>query len=100
RIDLNTPFTLAAMASEVTYGVDFLNDVTYQDLTDGRVYIPRMNMFNYAPFAQLTLNMTDNLIFKGGVRYEDASVKIKDFSTLASGPNNEGSVDVKGGKIP
>ena len=100
RIDLNTPFTVAAMDAEVTYGVDFLNDVTYQDLTDGRVYIPRMNMFNYAPFAQLTLNVTDNLILKGGARYEDASVKIKDFSTLASGPNNEGSVDVKGGKIP
>ena len=100
RIDLNSPFALAAMNAELTYGVDVLNDVTYQDLTDGRVYIPRMNMFNYAPFAQLTLNITDNLILKGGARYEDASVKIKDFSTLASGPNNEGSVAVNGGKIP
>ncbi|MCL7987625.1 TonB-dependent receptor [Sphingobacterium sp. lm-10] len=100
RIDLNTPFQLGAMPSEITYGFDVLHDVTYQDLTDGRVFVPRMNMLNYAPFAQLTVNLIEQLIFKGGVRYEKANVQINDFNTLASGPGGEGSVAVEGGRIP
>lgn len=100
RIDLNTQFSFSDFNAELTYGFDMLNDITYQDLTDGRVYVPNMDMFNYAPFAQLTFNITDNLILKGGARYENAKVKVEDFSTLASGPNNEGSIDVKGGEIP
>ncbi|WP_380868807.1 TonB-dependent receptor [Sphingobacterium corticis] len=100
RLDLNTPFAIGNMPSEVTYGFDVLNDVTYQDLTDGRVFVPRMNMMNYAPFAQLTVNLIEQLTFKGGVRYENASVKINDFNTLASGPDGEGSVAVDGGTIP
>lgn len=100
RTDLNTPFQLGNMLGGVTYGIDLLNDVTYQDLTDGRVFVPKMDMFNYAPFAQLTLNLLDNLIFKGGVRYEDATVKINDFETLPTGPGTEGSIAVQGGTIP
>ncbi|PVH26613.1 TonB-dependent receptor [Sphingobacterium corticibacter] len=100
RVDLNTPFDLGSVPSEVTYGVDVLHDVTFQDLTDGRVFVPKMNMINYAPFAQLTLNLVDQLIFKGGIRYENANVKINDFSTLATGPNGEGSVAVQGGEVP
>ncbi|HLS96454.1 MAG TPA: TonB-dependent receptor [Sphingobacterium sp.] len=100
RADLNTPFHVGRLQAEVTYGLDLLNDVTYQDLTDGRVFVPKMNMFNYAPFAQLTVNVLENLIFKGGVRYEDASVEIKDFTTLPTGPGSEGSIAVQGGTIP
>ncbi|KGE16179.1 TonB-dependent receptor [Sphingobacterium deserti] len=100
RADLNTPFEIGSVAGGVTYGIDLLNDVTFQDLTDGRVYVPNMDMFNYAPFAQLTLTFIDHLIFKGGMRYEDATVKIRDFQTIASGPGNEGSVAVEGGTIP
>ncbi len=100
RVDLNTPFELGSVPSEITYGVDVLHDVTFQDLTDGRVFVPKMNMINYAPFAQVTLNLVDQLIFKGGVRYENANVKINDFSTLATGPDGEGSVAVQGGEVP
>ncbi|MVZ64562.1 TonB-dependent receptor [Sphingobacterium sp. DK4209] len=100
RLNLNTPFQIFKSAAELTYGLDLLNDVTDQDLTDGRVYIPHMNMFNLAPYAQLRLDIVENLILKGGVRYENATVKIDDFNTIASGPNNEGSIAVKGAKIP
>lgn len=100
RVDLNTPFRVGQMLGGVTYGLDLLNDVTYQDLTDGRVFVPKMDMFNYAPFAQLTLNVLENLVFKGGVRYEDATVKINDFETLPTGPGTEGSIAVEGGTIP
>src|SRR5690606_7647526 len=77
-----------------------LNDITYQDMVDGRVYIPKMNMVNIAPYAQLKLDLFDNLILKGGIRYENADVKVKDFNTITTGPGNEGSIFVKGGSIP
>jgi len=34
------------------------------------------------------------------LRYENATVKVKDFHTIATGPDNEGSIAVTGGKIP
>ncbi|QRY57542.1 TonB-dependent receptor [Sphingobacterium siyangense] len=100
RVNLNTPFQVLGSNADITYGVDLLNDVTDQNLTDGRVYIPYMNMLNVAPYAQVKIDFLENLIFKGGVRYENATVKIKDFNTIATGPNNEGSIAVKGGNIP
>ena len=100
RLNLNTPFTVFQMPSEVTYGIDILNDKTDQDLTDGRVYIPTMDMVNIAPYAQLKIDLVDHLILKTGVRYENANVKVDDFNTIATGPNNEGSIFVQGGKIP
>lgn len=100
RINFNTPFNIEKISAEVTYGLDILNDVTYQELTDGRVYIPKMNMVNIAPYAQLRMDFFEHLIFKGGIRYENADVKVKDFNTIATGPGNEGSIFVSGGKIP
>nr|WP_276225312.1 TonB-dependent receptor [Niabella beijingensis] len=100
RINLSTPFAVGGRLAEVTYGLDVLNDITDQDLVDGRVYIPNMNMVNIAPYAQLKLDLLQQLIFKGGVRYENAKVTIKDFNTIATGPGNEGSIFVTGGEIP
>lgn len=100
RINMNTPFTIASLSSEITYGIDVLNDVTFQDLVDGRVYIPKMNMVNIAPYAQLKMDVLENLIFKGGIRYENATVRVKDYNTLATGEGNAGSIFVEGGKIP
>jgi len=100
RANFNSSFHLGEMASELTYGLDVLNDVTFQDLVDGRVYIPKLNMVNIAPYAQLKIDLLENLIFKGGVRYENATVKVKDFNTIATGPNQAGSIFVSGGKIP
>src|SRR5690606_39473564 len=68
RINLNTPFTIAKMPAEVTYGLDLLNDVTYQDLVDGRVYIPKMDMVNVAPYAQIRVDVLENLIDRKSTR--------------------------------
>jgi len=100
RLNINTPFHVGSIPTEVTYGLDLLNDITNQDLTDGRVYIPNMNMSNIAPYAQVKIDFFTNLIFKGGVRYENATVRVKDFNTIASGPDGQGSIFVSGGKIP
>lgn len=100
RLNFNTPFTLATLPGEVTYGLDLLNDITYQDLTDGRVYVPKMNMTSVAPYAQVKLDLTQDFIFKGGVRYEDATVKVKDFKTLATAADGSGVIAVQGGSFP
>ena len=101
RLTLNTPWKLGAFADgEVTYGLDLLNDRTNQVLTDGRVYIPDMNMLNLAPYAQMKVDLFTDVVLKAGIRYENATVKVKDFNTIAKGPNGEGSIAITGGKIP
>ncbi|RZM19382.1 MAG: TonB-dependent receptor, partial [Pedobacter sp.] len=101
RLTLNTPWTAGDLgAGELTYGLDILHDRTNQILTDGRVYIPDMNMLNVAPYAQMKFDILTNFILKAGIRYENASVKVKDFSTIARGPNGQGSIAVTGGEIP
>ncbi|GAB3279846.1 TonB-dependent siderophore receptor [Larkinella harenae] len=100
RLNLNTPWKVKNTAGEVTYGLDLLNDVTNQVLTDGRVYIPDMNMVNLAPYAQVKVDLWKHLILKGGARYENATVKVKDYNTLPTGPGTEGSIRVSGGSIP
>lgn len=101
RLNLNTPWLINNnLTGEITYGLDLLNDKTNQVLTDGRVYIPDMDMVNLAPYAQLKFDLWQNFVLKGGVRYENANVKVKDFNTIATGPGSEGSIAVTGGNIP
>ncbi len=100
RLNMNTPLQLGRIPTAITYGIDLLNDVTYQDLTDGRVYIPNMDMTNIAPYVQVKADLLENLIFKGGLRYENATVRVKDFNTIATGADGSGSIFVAGGKIP
>jgi len=100
RLNLSTPWGTSAIKGSVVYGLDLLGDVTSQPLLDGRIYVPDMDMTNIAPYAQLKVDILENLILKGGLRYENASVKIADFNTLAKGPNGEGVIAVTGGTIP
>ena len=99
RLNLLTPFQSGSIQGNVSYGMDFLGDVTYQPLLDGRVYIPNMDMINIAPYAQLKMDMLDHLIFKGGIRYENARVSVKDYHTLATDADGGGGISVKGGRI-
>lgn len=98
RANLNTPWKIKSVSGDVTYGFDLLKDKTNQVLTDGRIYIPDMNMFNAAPFAQVKVDIAD-FVFKGGIRYENANIKVKDFNTIAKGQNGEGSLPIKGGTL-
>src|SRR5690606_14085788 len=83
----------------VAYGMDLLGDDTFQPLLDGRVYIPNMDMIKIAPYAQLKMDIVDHLIFKGGIRYENAQVDVKDYQTLPKDVDGGGVVAVKGGRI-
>jgi len=101
RLTLNTPWKAGNIGTgELTYGLDLLHDRTNQVLTDGRVYIPDMNMLNLAPYAQMKFDILTNFILKAGIRYENANVKVKDFNTIARGANGAGSIAVTGGEIP
>lgn len=101
RLTLNTPWKAGSFGEgEITYGLDLLHDRTNQILTDGRVYIPDMNMLNMAPYAQMKFDILTNFVLKAGIRYENARVKVQDFNTIARGPNGQGSIPVTGGKIP
>lgn len=100
RVNLNTPFKLSPKVSmQVNYGVDLLNDKTSQSLVDGRVWVPDMNMVNFAPYLQASTNWFRDLTIKAGLRIENINIDVDDFNTLATGANNAGSIAVKGGKL-
>ncbi|MGV3639624.1 MAG: TonB-dependent receptor [Adhaeribacter sp.] len=100
RVNLVTPFHLAMPQVEgsLTYGVDVLNDVTSQFLVDGRVWAPKMDMNNLAPYAQFHATLLQDLVFKGGLRYENINIDVNDFNTLVTSTNPV-SKAVKGGNL-
>ncbi|MCX2485119.1 TonB-dependent receptor [Pedobacter sp. MR2016-24] len=100
RVNLNTPFQLTPnVPMQVNYGLDLMNDKTSQDLVDGRIWVPEMNMVNFAPYFQATANIFTDLTIKAGLRAENINIDVDDFNTLATGANGAGSIAVQGGKL-
>ncbi|NEU07359.1 TonB-dependent receptor [Flavihumibacter sp. R14] len=104
RADLNTPLiSKPGLAADITYGLDILNDVTSQPLLDGRTWVPKMDMLSKAPFLQLQGTLFNDLVINGGLRYENMSIGVEDYTTLkpynAQTKTFGASVDVKGGEI-
>lgn len=99
RVNLNTPFSFKNAGTTLTYGIDLLNDITSQPLVDGRVWAPKMDMKNLAPYAQLNTTLFNDFNLKAGIRYENITIDVNDFNTLATGPNNAGSIAVEGGRL-
>ncbi len=100
RFMFNSPLT---RQGSLSYGADFINDITSQPLVDGRIWVPEMNMFNVAPFAETQWKLFDDLILKGGVRMERVKISVDDYTTLritnASGQTITPSFAVKGGDL-
>lgn len=83
RLDLHAPFSFGqSVDANVAYGFDFLRDVTSQPLLDGRTWVPEMKMMSKAPFLQLQVNIFDDLVFNGGVRFENINIGVEDYTTL------------------
>ncbi len=100
RANFNTVVNVSPnLNGDITYGVDVLNDVTEQPLVDGRRFVPKMDMKNYAPYAQLKAFIFKDFLLKAGARYENVSLDIPDFTTIKFG-NYAGGVHVKGGNLP
>ncbi len=100
RLSLNTPFRITPQVpTQVTYGVDLMNDKTAQKLVDGRSWVPKMNMINFAPYLQASANLFTDLTLKAGLRAENINIDIDDYKTLATGADGKGSIDVEGGVL-
>jgi len=93
RITMNWA-KVADLPVDVTAGVDFMNDKTFQELAQtGRKWVPETEFENWAPYAQLSYQ-ANGLTLSGGLRYEYGKLKADSFTTLAS----YGSVFVEGGE--
>ncbi|TPE40609.1 TonB-dependent receptor [Pontibacter mangrovi] len=83
RLNLNTPFRINnEVEGSIIYGADYLNDVTSQPLVDGRTWVPEIDLKNLAPYAQLQLNILQDLNFKAGYRFDNVSIDVDDFTQL------------------
>lgn len=100
RVNLNTPLSITdRVPLQLNYGLDLMNDKTAQSLTDGRLWVPNMNMVNFAPYLQASATLLNDLTIKGGLRIENINIDVDDFNTLATGANGAGSIAVQGGKL-
>ena len=97
---LNTSSTLNM---SFTYGIDILKDKTNQGLLDGRLWVPNLDLFSYAPYLQAKLKFNRNWVFKTGLRYDAMKLNIENFTTLPYSSKADGNftapVDVTGGKL-
>ncbi|MGB7785163.1 MAG: TonB-dependent receptor [Salinimicrobium sp.] len=102
RLNFKTPYTLGAdFSGDILYGVDILNDLTSQSLVDGRIWVPQIDMTNFAPYAQLKTLYKD-FVLKAGIRLENINIDIPDYSTIyiyPYGGTPQGNVDVAGGEL-
>lgn len=104
RFMFNSPLlNRPAATGSLSYGADLINDITSQPLVDGRIWVPEMNMLNFAPFAETEWSFLDDLIVKGGVRIERVKIGVDDYTTLritnASGQTITPSFAVQGGDL-
>ncbi|WP_029038305.1 TonB-dependent receptor [Salinimicrobium xinjiangense] len=102
RANFKTPYAFGdSFSGDILYGVDILNDVTSQYLVDGRLWVPEVDMKNYAPYAQLKTIYRD-LVLKAGIRFENINIDIPDYTTIYIMPNGgtaQGNVPVEGGEL-
>ncbi len=103
RFVLNTPLSFNSIDANFTYGLDAQRDVTSQPLVDGRIWVPEMDMVNLAPFVQTKINLFEQLVLKGGVRFEKVNIGVDDYATLPTKNTVSGAVtpsmNVKGGDL-
>lgn len=71
---------------QLVAGADFLRDSTYQELAQtDRLWVPEMIYRGWAPFVQLEQKLlSDRVRLSGGLRWENAELKVPDFTTIAS----------------
>ncbi|MGJ5641301.1 TonB-dependent receptor [Formosa sp. S-31] len=103
RFNFNTTYEFGSVTGNILYGLDVLNDVTAQELIDGRPWVPETDMTNIAPYAQLKAMYSD-FVIKAGIRFENIGIHIPDYVTLtryAAGATtpSSGGVAVEGGDL-
>lgn len=102
RLNLKSDFDWDQVSASFVYGIDMLNDVSSQPMTDGRLWVPEMDMDNKAGYLQTKLVIADDWVVKAGVRREEIDISVQDYSTLSlcsTATTCSTSVDVTGGKL-
>lgn len=74
---------------QVAAGADYLRDSTFQELAQtGRLWVPEMIYKGWAPFVQLEQRLLNyRLRLSGGLRWENATLEVPDFTTIAGARN-------------
>lgn len=99
RFTFNTPLKInKSIESEVLYGLDYLHDVTWQSLTDGRIWVPKMELANPAPFAQIQVVIHKDWIVKAGYRLDQVDLNIPSFTQIHTS-QSPGGQQINGGKL-
>lgn len=81
RLTMNW-LAVANSAVDVSAGIDYLRDTTFQELAQtNRNWVPETTFDNWAPFAQLRYQQ-NGLTVSGGLRYEYGKLNVDDFTTL------------------
>lgn len=66
-------------------GFDFAYDNSTQVLAKSdRNWVPELKLSSYAPFVQVDYKIFDMIRLSGGLRYEIASLKVDDYTTIAA----------------
>ncbi|WP_288131030.1 TonB-dependent receptor [Microbulbifer sp.] len=86
---------IAGAPVSLAYGVDFLQDETWQQLIlTNRAWVPPTQYENIAPYVQAEFSGIDRMTITAGVRHEISELKVDDFTTLHS---YNGGQSVEGG---
>ncbi|PKH49372.1 TonB-dependent receptor [Tenacibaculum sp. Bg11-29] len=97
-LNINSPVNMS-----FTYGIDILKDKTNQGLLDGRLWVPNLDLFSYAPYLQAKFKYNQDWVFKAGVRYDAMNLKIEDFTTLPYSSKSDNNftdpINVIGGSL-
>lgn len=105
RINFNTSYKWSSkIMNYLTYGLDILSDRTNTMLTDARVVIPDMSMYNLAPYFQLKTLLGSHLVLKTGGRLENVWIDVPNYTTIGilnaeKGKYVGGGINVLGGKL-
>ena len=115
RLQLDTPITKNENLS-LLWGLDYTNeentqltDLFDEDTFDGEQeldkieeleFTPTYSIDNFGLFTQLKWEATDKLVFNGGVRYENISVDVDDYTPVAVEDNEfVAGTPVEGGEL-
>lgn len=104
RADFVTPLTLFGADDNILWGIDYSHDQTSQPIERPGVptalFVPEMKQASIAPFAQFTASVADWLTLRGGLRWENADVKVDTFTTIPLfSPTLMGGVTIQGGTL-
>jgi iron complex outermembrane receptor protein len=79
NVTIDTPLDAIIRGSKFTWGFDFVDDSTRQQLSNGEDVFNPMSQRSYAGFGQLQIPLGERVMLRGGMRYEHFDLKVDDF---------------------